>query len=229
MRLPRRARRPSGYAVLRTVVNAAFFVWLLAASAWGAEQAKRLVVIGDSLTAGLGLERPLSFPARLELALRAGGLNVVVVNAGVSGDTTAGGLARLEWALAPVDGRGVDAVIIELGANDGLRGLDPGVTRANLDAMLTHLSKRGLPVLLAGMLAPPNLGRAYGQAFRAVFPDLAKRHGVALYPFFLEGVATVRALNQDDGLHPNARGVDVIVERILPYVLRLLSGGREHG
>ena len=95
--------------------------------------------------------------------------------------------------------------------------------------MLTHLSKRGLPVLLAGMLAPPNLGRAYGQAFRAVFPDLAKRHGVALYPFFLEGVATVRALNQDDGLHPNARGVDVIVERILPYVLRLLSGGREHG
>ena len=138
--------------------------------------------------------------------------------AGVAGDTSAGGRARLDWSLAERP----DAAIVELGANDGLRGIDPASTRANLDAILAELKRRGIPVLLAGMYAPPNLGREYGAAFDAVYPGLAAKHGALLYPFFLDGVAVEPALNQPDGLHPNAAGVAVIVERILPYVMQVL-------
>jgi len=142
-----------------------------------------------------------------------------VINAGNSGETTAGGLARLDWALADAP----DAVLLELGANDGLRGLDPAATYDNLDAILQRLGEEDLPVLLAGMLAPPNLGREYTEAFNAVYPKLAKKHDVPLYPFFLDGVAMVPELNQADGIHPNAKGVAEIVERITPHVVRLLE------
>jgi len=181
----------------------------------------RLVVLalGDSLTAGYGLSEGDAFPARLEAALRARGHRVAIVNAGVSGDTTAGGLARLDWALAARP----DAAIVALGANDGLRGIDPGASEANLDAILARLAREGLPVLLAGMLAPPNLGREYADAFAALYPRLATKHGVALYPFLLDGVAAEAALNQADGIHPNRQGVAVMVDRILPYVERLIE------
>ncbi|MCP5367463.1 MAG: arylesterase [Hyphomicrobiales bacterium] len=207
-----------GYGLAALFVNA----WLAPGPAAAAET-RRILALGDSLTAGYGLPRAESFPARLEAALRAQGLDVVVVNAGVSGDTTAGGRARLDWALASAGDGGPDAVIVALGGNDGLRGLPPTETRANLDAILARLGQKGLPVLLAGMLAPPNLGAEYGDEFKALYPDLAARHGAILYPFFLDGVAADPALNQDDGIHPNARGVDVIVGRMVPAVRRLLD------
>ena len=177
----------------------------------------RILMLGDSLTAGYGLASRDGLPARLEAALRGHGLDVRVIDAGVSGDTTAGGLARLDWALADRP----HAVIVALGANDALRAIDPSVARSNLDQLLATLSARRLPVLLAGMLAPRNLGPEYAARFDAIYPELAERHGVLLYPFLLDGVATVAALNQADGLHPNAAGVEVIVERILPSVLCL--------
>ena len=185
-----------------------------------AERPLKLLALGDSLTAGYGLPSDVSFTARLQAALKAQGLNVTVVNAGVSGDTSAGGLARLDWLLADKP----DFALVELGANDGLRGLDPQVTYDNLDAVLTRLGQRGVPALLAGMYAPPNLGREYGAEFNNVFPRLAEKHGVLLYPFFLDGVAAEAALNQPDGIHPNAQGVDVVVERIMPYVKKLIGG-----
>lgn len=178
-----------------------------------------IVALGDSLVAGYGVVAADSFPVRLETALRDEGLNVRVVNAGVSGDTSAGGLARMDWALADTP----DLVIVELGANDGLRGLEPSDMEANLGAILTGLADKGIPAILAGMLAPPNMGVAYGEAFNAVFPRLAKQHGVVFYPFFLEGVAAQPALNQPDGIHPNRAGVQIIVERFTPYVLRALA------
>lgn len=179
-----------------------------------------IVALGDSLTAGLGLSANDAFPARLETALKRDGLDVRVVNAGVSGDTTAGGRARLAWTLASGP---VDAVILELGANDGLRGLDPAASRANLAAILADLKARGVPVLLAGMLAPPNLGPEYGAEFNAIYPSLAAEYGAVLYPFFLDGVAADPALNQADGIHPTAAGVDVIVGRLLPVVKKLIA------
>ena len=179
----------------------------------------RLAVLGDSLTAGYGLAQSDSFPAQLEARLAAAGWAVVVVNAGVSGDTTAGGRRRLDWLL----GDEPQAVIIELGANDALRGTDPEQTFRNLDAILARLAEEGLPVLLTGMWAPPNYGLAYGKAFKAVFQRLAEKHDVALYPFFLDGVAGRAGLNQRDGMHPNADGVAVIVEGILPQVEDLLD------
>jgi acyl-CoA thioesterase-1 len=151
--------------------------------------------------------------------LKAKGIAARVINAGLSGDTSAGGLARLDWALEPKP----DFAIIELGANDGLRGLDPAQTNANLDAILSKLKAKGVPALLAGMYAPPNMGPDYGQAFNALYPALAEKHGVAFYPFFLDGVAANASLNQPDGIHPNAKGVDIIVARILPHVLRLIG------
>ena len=184
-----------------------------------AQAPKRLMLLGDSLTAGFGLPKCQAFPARLEAALAAAGVAAEVIDAGVSGHTTAGGLARLDWSLAA----NPHAVVIALGANDGLRGLDPRQTEANLDAIVTRLKARNIAILLAGMYAPPNLGRDYGDAFNAVFPRLAARHGVALYPFFLDGVAADPALNQADGIHPNARGVEIIVARILPAVRSLLA------
>lgn len=183
----------------------------------------RLMVLGDSLTAGYGLAQPDGFVSRLEAALRADGYYVRVINAGVSGDTTAGGLARLPWLLdGPVEGR-PDAVMVELGGNDGLRGLDPGAMEANLDSILSILDERGLPVLLTGMKSPPNMGAEYGRAFERVFHKLAAAYDVPLYAFFLEGVAAVADLNQPDGIHPNASGVNEIVRRILPATKAFLD------
>jgi len=177
-----------------------------------------LLALGDSLTAGLGLETPEAFPARLEAALKAKGLDVRIVNAGVSGDTAAAGLARLDWALSD----DVGGLIVELGANDALRGLDPAQTEAALDAILAKAAARKLPVLVVGMQAPPNLGPDYAAAFDAIYPRLAKKHGAILYPFFLDGVAAQPSLNQADGIHPNGKGVDIIVERIMPSVEGLI-------
>jgi acyl-CoA thioesterase-1 len=184
-----------------------------------APEAVNVVALGDSLTAGLGLAEADAFPAKLQDALRAKGYRVTIANAGVSGDTTADGLARLDWSAPD----GTDAVIVELGANDALRGLDPAVARKSLDAILRRLHERGLPVLLCGMRAPPNLGDDYARRFEAIFPDLAKKYGDLLYPFFLDGVAAQRTLTQADGLHPTAAGVDVIVQKILPQAETLLA------
>lgn len=204
---------------MRTIVNACAALLLCFAVAAHAGGPPRIVVLGDSLTAGYGLEPGQAFPARLQAALHERGIAATVINAGVSGDTTAGGLARLDWTVKDEP----DAVIVELGANDGLRGLDPQETYDNLDAIVTQLKERNIPVLLAGMKAPPNLGKEYGEAFDAVYPRLAETHDVMLYPFFLDGVAAEPDLNQSDGLHPTAEGIQVIVERILPYVTRLIG------
>ncbi|HHK74205.1 MAG TPA: arylesterase [Rhizobiales bacterium] len=177
-----------------------------------------IAAFGDSLTAGYQLSREDAFPARLEQALRARGYHVRVLNAGVSGDTTGDALARLDWTL----GENVDAVIVEFGANDALRGLAPSGAKKNLDAILTRLAKRRLPVLLVGMAAPRNLGAAYGAEFNRIYPELARRHKVILFPFFLDGVITVRENLLADGLHPNPRGVAQIVQNILPYVEKLI-------
>ncbi len=203
--------------------KAALALLVLLASA-GAPRAApvRLLVLGDSLSAGYGLAHPDGFEAQLQAALAARGYDVRIVDAAVSGDTTAGGRARLDWALAD----GADAAIVELGANDGLRGLDPAAMEANLGAILDGLAKRRIPVLLSGMYAPPNFGPDYGRAFRAVFDRLSRRPGVLYDPFFLDGVATVRGLNQPDGLHPNPEGVKRIVARILPAVEKLLAEAR---
>lgn len=183
----------------------------------------RLVALGDSLTAGFGLPKADSFASKLEVALKAKGYDVTVINAGVSGDTMSGGLARLDWSVP----KEADAVILELGANDMLRGTDPEVTRKALSEILSRLQKRGLPVLLAGMRAAPNLGADYQARFDRVFPDLARAYPVIYYPFFLEGVAGDRSLNQPDGLHPTAAGVDRIVAAILPDVEKLLARAKE--
>lgn len=180
----------------------------------------RIVALGDSLTHGYGLPPADGFAPQLEAWLRANGApDATVINAGVSGDTTAGGLARLEWSLSD----GADALIVELGGNDLLRGIDPATSRANLDAILTEARARRLPVLLSGMRAPGNYGPDYKQAFDAMYPELAAKHGALLDPFFLAGVTENRSLWQDDGLHPNAAGVRVIVERIGPLVLKMID------
>jgi len=177
------------------------------------------VAFGDSLTAGHGLPTNLAFPAKLARALQAKGITVGIANAGVSGDTASGGLARLDWSVPD----GTDAVILELGANDMLRGVDPHVTKAALDRILGKLTARHIPVLLAGMKAMRNLGSDYAREFDAVYPALASTHSVVFYPFFLAGVAADPKLNQADGLHPNAAGVDVIVARMLPRVETLIA------
>ncbi|HXW26211.1 MAG TPA: arylesterase [Xanthobacteraceae bacterium] len=194
----------------------------IAAAQPGGARPVKIVAIGDSLTAGLGLPVAAAFPARLERALIADGLAVEVANAGVSGDTASDGLARLDWSL-PDD---TDAAIVELGANDALRGIDPQLTRAALDAILTRLAARRLPALLAGMRAPPNMGAEYAKTFDTIYPDLAAAHGVLLYPFFLDGVAAEPRLNQGDGVHPTAAGVDVIVARLLPKAEELVTRAR---
>jgi acyl-CoA thioesterase-1 len=215
-RPPNRAATLRRYGIAALIVKIA--LGLMAPGAAGAEPV-RLVVLGDSLTAGYGLAIKDAFPAQLEAALRARKIDASVLNAGVSGDTTAGGRAHLDWVLASAP----TAVIIELGANDGLRGIAPSATADNLDVILVQLRKRKIPILLAGMYAPANFGRDYATAFNAIFPRLAEAHKAILYPFFLDGVAGVAALNLDDGIHPNAEGVAVIVERILPSVLKLLG------
>jgi acyl-CoA thioesterase-1 len=217
-------RQPSArrMAFLRLLAALALLTALpMAASAQPirAPQPVNLVALGDSLTAGLGLAEADAFPAKLQDALRAKGYAVTITNAGVSGDTTADGLARLDWSVPD----GTDAVIVELGANDALRGLDPALARKSLDAILSRLHARGLPILLCGMRSPPNLGDDYAKRFEAIFPDLAKQYGALLYPFFLDGVAAQGALTQADGLHPTAAGVDVIVQKILPQTEALLA------
>jgi acyl-CoA thioesterase I len=179
----------------------------------------KILALGDSLTAGYGLPPSEGFVAQLGRALAAAGIDAQVIDGGVSGDTAEGGLARLDWALAD----NPDVVIVELGANDALRGLNPASVRASLDQILSLLGQRGRAVLLAGMLAPPNLGPDYGASFDAIYPDLASKHGVTLYPFFLDGVAGDPRLNQEDGIHPNAAGVAIIVERIMPALRKTLA------
>ena len=179
----------------------------------------RIVVLGDSLTAGYQLPASAAFPARLELALKAKGLAVGIANAGVSGDTASGGLARLDWSVPT----GTDAVILELGANDALRGVDPKITRKAIEDIVRKLKGRGVEVLLAGMRAPPNMGPDYRRGFDTIFPDLASSHGLVFYSFFLDGVAADPKLNQRDGIHPTQAGVDVIVARILPKVEELVA------
>jgi acyl-CoA thioesterase-1 len=184
----------------------------------------RLLVLGDSLSAGFGLPHGQGFEAQLQQALKANGHDVTIIDGAVSGDTSAGGRARLDWVLAD----GADAAIVELGGNDGLRGLDPKQMEANLSAILDALAARHIPVLLTGMYAPPNLGPEYQAAFRAVFDRLGKRPGVVYDPFFLEGVATVNDLNQGDRIHPNPEGVRRIVARLLPLVEKLMSETNPH-
>jgi len=179
-----------------------------------AESTIRLLILGDSLTAGYGLAAEEAFPAQLEEALLQSGRNVSVINAGVSGDTSAGGLARLDWALQDDP----QMVIVALGGNDALRGLPPEETFANLDAILERLKVAGIHVILIGMKAPRNLGESYTTAFDQIYPRLAQKHNVSFYPFFLDGIALDPSLNQTDGIHPNARGIALIVERILPLV-----------
>ena len=179
----------------------------------------QLVGLGDSLMAGYQLPPGDGFPAKLEAALKAKGLDVAVADAGVSGDTTSGGLSRIDWSVPD----GTDGVILELGANDALRGIPPDQTEKNLDAMLTRLKERGIAVLLAGMLAPPNMGADYAERFNGIYRRLSEKHGVPLYPFFLEGVVTKADLQLDDGMHPNTEGVDAMVRSILPAVETFLG------
>ncbi|MGH6814951.1 MAG: arylesterase, partial [Hyphomicrobiaceae bacterium] len=179
-----------------------------------AAQPVRILAFGDSLTAGFNLAAGDAFPAQLEKALAAKGHQVEVINAGVSGDTTAAALARFDWAVPDK----IDAAVVALGANDALRGLPPAQARQNLEAIVTRLKARGIEVLLAGMLAPRNYGDSYVKAFDAIYPELAKAHDLVLYPFFLEGVALKSKFNLSDGLHPNARGIALIVRNILPSV-----------
>lgn len=192
---------------------------LAQATAATATKPIKMVVLGDSLSAGLGLPASAAFPERLQKALKANGIVVDIINAGVSGDTSSGGRDRLDWSVP----EGTEAVILELGANDALRGIDPAVTRTALSDILTRLKARGIAVLLCGMVAPPNYGRDYSARFNAIYADLAKSFGVPLYPFFLEGVAADARFNQADGLHPTAEGVDVIVKNILPAVQAFLG------
>ena len=204
-------------AAMLAAAFAAVIATLPAAYAQG--QPIRLVALGDSLSAGYNLPQEAAFPTVLERALKAKGYKVEVTNAGVSGDTSSGGLDRLDWSVP----NGTDGVILELGANDMLRGLDPVGTRKNLETIVERLKSRNIPVLLAGMVASRNLGPAYVQKFDSIYPDIAKTHDLVLYPFFLDGVAGDRSLNLPDGLHPTAKGVEIIVERILPSVESFLA------
>jgi len=226
--MPKSPRRPR-YGLPAAIVHLALaFAALFALPAFAQPRIQAhtplIWAFGDSLSAGYGLPPEQGFPARLEATLRRSGIPATVRNGGVSGDTAAQARARLRWGLRGL-GRTPDLVIVELGANDMLRGLPVAQARANLDAILTELDRRHIPVLLAGMRAAPNLGRDYAQAFEAIYPALARAHRVPLYAFFLEGVAANRTLLQADGMHPNARGVEIIVGRMLPAVARALGDG----
>jgi acyl-CoA thioesterase I len=192
---------------------------LSATAAPAADRPVRIVALGDSLVAGYQLPVGDSFPAQLEKALKAKGLAVEIANAGVSGDTASGGLGRLDWSVP----EGTEAVILELGANDMLRGIEPNVTRTALESIIRRLKARGIEVLLAGMLAPPNLGPEYARAFDAIYPELASTHGLVFYPFFLDGIAADPKLNQRDGIHPSVDGVAAIVTRIVPKAEELVA------
>ncbi|KEQ07078.1 arylesterase [Pseudorhizobium pelagicum] len=207
--------------VLHFLVMAAAFV----SPAASQQQAVELVGFGDSLMAGYQLAPNESYTAQLEAALKAKGRSVTVTNAGVSGDTTSGGLSRVDWSVPD----GTDGVILELGANDALRGVPPEETEDNLDAIITRLKDRGIPVLLAGMIAPPNMGGDYSTRYNEIYPRLAEKHGLPLYPFFLDGVVAVSGTQLEDGMHPNARGVGIMVERSLPAVERFIDEIQSNG
>jgi len=224
--------RPRSYgswlALVQTFALVALFGACLAGNtapiaASATEQPVKIVALGDSLTAGFGLPANAAFPAKLERALKTKGLAVEIVNAGVSGDTASGGLARLDWSVP----EGTDAVILELGANDMLSGRDPRITRAALEEIVRRLGERRIAVLLAGMRAPPNLGADYARAFDEVYPQLAAKYDTVFYPFFLEGIAGDARFNQRDGIHPTAAGIDMIVAGILPKVEDLLARVRD--
>ncbi|MBV8775707.1 MAG: arylesterase [Alphaproteobacteria bacterium] len=204
------------YGAALALFNAMAFAMAMPASA----KTPHILALGDSLTSGYGLPASEAFPARLQAKLQQDGINVAVANAGVAGDTTTDGLARLDWALADKP----DLVILALGANDMLRGIDPDTVRANLDRMIGKIEAAGAKVLLLGMQAAPNWGADYQHAFDAIYPELAKAHNVPLYPFFLDGVAMNPALNQPDGMHPNERGVAVMVDHIAPLVAKMVGG-----
>ncbi len=215
-----------GYKAIGVAVQLLLAAFLLAggvatAQAPAGRQAPLIWAFGDSLTAGYGLPPAQGFPVRLQAALRRAGIRATVRNGGIAGDTSAQGRARLAWGLRGL-GRKPDLVLVELGANDMLRGLPPSATERNLDLILRELKRRDIPVLFVGMRAAPNLGAAYRRSFESLYPRLARRHAVPLYPFFLDSVAGNQALFQADGRHPNARGVEVIVRRILPTVRKAL-------
>jgi acyl-CoA thioesterase I len=201
--------------LFKAMIRGLFVIgWITAAIGVSRAEPMRIVAFGDSLSAGYELPENEGFPKQLEAALKAKGLDVIVENSAVSGDTSSGGLERLDWSIAD----GTTMVVIELGANDALRGIDPALTRSNMDAMITRLKARNIKVVLAGMLAPPNMGEAYAKPFNAIYPELAAQHQTALYPFFMDGVIAKSDLKLSDGLHPNAKGVAVIVSGILPII-----------
>jgi acyl-CoA thioesterase-1 len=186
-----------------------------------AQEMKNILAFGDSLTAGYGLGPGEGFTDQLERTLNEQGLNVKVANAGVSGDTTSGGLSRLEWVL--VSASDLDLVILALGGNDALRGIQPEITRKNMDKMVSILKEKNIPTLIAGMMAPPNLGPRYGDKFNTIYSDIAKKYDVAIYPFFLDGVAGFLELNQNDRIHPNPKGVKIITEKMSPSIIEILN------
>jgi acyl-CoA thioesterase I len=210
------------YGSLRAIYQPLLAIGVALVSQAAVAAPKTILAFGDSLMAGYQLRPGEGFAPQLEAALRARGRDVRVIGAGVSGDTTAQGKARVNWVLAGMKAK-PDLVILELGANDMLRGQPPATARANLDAMITTFKGKGVPVMLAGMLAQPNLGAAYAKEFNAIYPALAKKHAVALYPFFMDGVATVPGMQIADGMHPSPKGVKVIVGRMLPMVERALD------
>jgi acyl-CoA thioesterase-1 len=215
------AKLQAAFVSTLAIVTTVPLLWFSPAAADSSPNAEtiQLVAFGDSLSAGFMLPPEAAFPVKLEAALKEKGYDVAIANAGVSGDTASAGLSRVDWSVP----EGTDGVILELGANDALRGVDIQVTRQALNDIANRLRERGIEVLIAGMLAPPNMGKAYADDFNSIFPALAKQHDFILYPFFLDGVAADPALNLDDGMHPSPQGVDVIVERILPYVERLIA------
>lgn len=204
---------------------AGMLILVAAATGSALAQGYQIVGLGDSLMAGYRLAPGESFPERLEAALKAAGHDVVIANAGVSGDTSTGGLARLDWSVPD----GTKLVLLELGANDMLRGISPEITEKNLDETITRLKARGIAVLLIGMKAAPNLGPDYEAAFNGIYERLAQKHGLPLYPFFLDGVAATPALQLDDGMHPNAQGIDRMVQGVLPVVEKLLPAATGGG
>lgn len=215
--LPAAGVNPALVAIYAALITLA---WL--SSALAADKPIRILAFGTSLTQGYQLPPGADFTAVLENRLKKEGLNVKIVNAGVSGDTSAGGLARLDWALSEP----FDAAIVELGSNDALRALKPAQTEINLDAILTRLKAKNIKVLFTGMMSPRNLGPDYAKEFDAIFPRLAKKHAVAFYPFFLDGVAGNLKLNQADGIHPNEAGTQIIVGKIAPLVVKLIAAGK---
>ncbi len=207
------------FRVFFNIFAALFLIFWQGGSLQAADK-RILVALGDSLTAGYGLPQSEAFTVQLQAALEKEGLNIRVENAGVSGDTSTGGVQRLDWAL----GGGADFVLLELGANDALRGIEPAVTRKSLITIIEKLKEKNIPVLLAGMKAPPNMGQEYIREFDQIYPELAQKYALAFYPFFLDGVAAVPSLNQEDAIHPNKEGVALIVEKMMPTLLSFIKG-----